>query len=263
MGLRAAPRRQVHPARRGHRPGALDRGIGERDPRGHEVARPRLGRRAVLPDAAPDALQAGRRAADRLGPCLLRLHVARGARSAAQGTACKGRKTALRWPLAARARKRQAAAERPPAGDPLSHAGGGRGRLARPGEGPDRVPEQRARRPGAAACRRRADLQLRRGGRRPRHGHHPRHPRRRSRQQHAAPDPHLQRIAEEAACLRPRADDPRRRRRAALQAPRRGQRDAIPRRRLPARSARELSCPSGLVSRRRGDVLEGILRFLV
>src|SRR5213078_1126808 len=38
---------------------------------------------------------------------------------------------------------------------------------------------------------------------------------------------------------------------------------AIPRPRLLARSARELSCPSGLVARRRGDVLEGILRFLV
>src|SRR6266850_1726464 len=60
-----------------------------------------------------------------------------------------------------------------------------------------------------------------------------------------------------------RGDDPRRRRRAALEAPRCGQRHAIPRRRLFARGGRELPCASRLVSRRRGDVLERISHFLV
>ena len=60
-------------------------------------------------------------------------------------------------------------------------------------KGADQRPERGARRSGAPARRRRADLQLRRGGGRPGHGHHARDPRRRPRQQHAAPDQHLPR----------------------------------------------------------------------
>ena len=55
------------------------------------------------------------------------------------------------------------------------------------------IANARAGRSRAAARRRRADLQLRRGGGRSRHGHHPLHPRRRPREQHAAPDQHLPR----------------------------------------------------------------------
>ena len=53
LGVRAPPRRQVHPAHRGHRPRALDAGIGAGHPRRDALARPRLGRGPVLPDAAP------------------------------------------------------------------------------------------------------------------------------------------------------------------------------------------------------------------
>jgi glutamyl-tRNA synthetase len=49
----------------------------------------------------------------------------------------------------------------------------------------------RARRPGHRPPRRHAHLQLLRLRGRHGHGHHPRHPRRRPRQQHAAPDQHL------------------------------------------------------------------------
>ena len=58
-------------------------------------------------------------------------------------------------------------------------------------KGPVIDPEHRTRRPGDLPLRRRADLQLRRGRRRPRHGDHRRHARRRPRQQHAAADQHL------------------------------------------------------------------------
>ncbi len=56
-----------------------------------------------------------------------------------------------------------------------------------------RVPEHRARRSDHRALRRHADLQLLRRGRRLRHGDHARDPRRRSPEQHAAPDEHAAR----------------------------------------------------------------------
>ena len=55
--------------------------------------------------------------------------------------------------------------------------------------------------------------------------------------------------------LRPRADDPRRRRREAVQAPRRGQRDGIPGAGLSAGSDAELPGAPGLEPWRRGDLL--------
>src|ERR1041385_6467791 len=174
-------------------------------------------------------------------------------------------KTALRRPLAPGARKGAGidAAERRRAGGALSHAGGGRGRLERPREGADQLSQRRARRPRAAARRRRADLQLRRGGRRPRHGHHARHPRRRPRQQHAAPDPHLQRAGEDPAAVRPPVDDPRPRRRAPLEAPRRDQRHGVREPRLPAGGAGQLPRAAGLVARRRGGLFARRAREVV
>src|SRR4051812_23137553 len=50
LGLCPSPRRPVHSAHRGHRPRALHRRVGAGDPRRHALARPRLGRGAVLPD---------------------------------------------------------------------------------------------------------------------------------------------------------------------------------------------------------------------
>ena len=80
------------------------------------------------------------------------------------------------------------------------------------------------------------DLQFLRGGGRHGHGHHARDPRRRSSQQHAAADEHAARAGRHAAGVRACADDPRSRRRQAVQAPRRGQRAAV--------SGRRLSCPT-------------------
>ncbi len=57
-----------------------------------------------------------------------------------------------------------------------------------------------------------------------------------------------------AAEIRAPADDIGQRRRAAVEAPRRGQRDAIPRRRLSARGARQLPGAARLVARRRGEI---------
>ena len=157
-----------------------------RDPRRHEMARHRLGRGAVLPDEAARALPGSRGAADRRRARVSRLHAQGGARCAARAANRARRKAALR----PRDRPEVSAAAGAGAGA-LQDAAGRRSRLERPGEGADHLPQRGARRPRAAARRRRADLQLRRGGRRPRHGHHARDPRRRSRQQHAAADPHL------------------------------------------------------------------------
>ena len=58
---RAPPRRHVHPAHRGHRRRALDAGRGAGDPRRDGVARARLRRGPVLPDAADGPLSRGHR----------------------------------------------------------------------------------------------------------------------------------------------------------------------------------------------------------
>ena len=78
-----------------------------------------------------------------------------------------------------------------PGADPLQDSARGRRHLERSRQRADHVPQRGARRSRAPARRRRADLQLRRGRRRHRHGDHARDPRRRPRQQHAAPDQHL------------------------------------------------------------------------
>ena len=114
---------------------------------------------------------------------------------------------------------------------------------------------ERARRSRADPLGRLPDLQLR--GRRRRHRHEDQRgdPRRRPRQQHAAPDQYLPRARRAGAGVRAPADDPRPGRPEAVQAPRRGRRDAVSRRRLPAARAAELPGAPGLVARRPGDLL--------
>ena len=84
--------------------------------------------------------------------------------------------------------------------------------------------------------------------------HHPRDPRRRPREQHAAPDQHLPRARQGAAGLRPPAHRAQRAGREDEQAQRRQARDAVPRRRLPARCDGELPRAPGLEPRRRRDL---------
>ena len=116
-------------------------------------------------------------------------------------------KAALRRHLAARARQDPAArARRRAAGAAFQEPAGRRGGVGRQGQGPHRDQQRRTRRPGDRAARRHADLQLLRGGRRHGHGHHPCDSRRRPRQQHAAPDQHLQRPGQRAAGVCPLAD---------------------------------------------------------
>ncbi len=67
----------------------------------------------------------------------------------------------------------------------------------------------------------------------------------------------LARAGRRAAGLCARADDSGRRRQAPVQAPRRGERDPVPRRGLPARGPAELPGAAGLVARRPGDFLRG------
>ena len=100
-----------------------------------------------------------------------------------------------------------------------------------------------------------ADLQLRRGGGRPRHGHHPRHPRRRSSHQRRAASADLPGHGLGCPGVRPRAADPRTRRRQALQAPRRARHRGLSRHGLPARGLAQLSGPARLEPWRRRDLL--------
>ena len=79
------------------------------------------------------------------------------------------------------------------------------------GPGRDRGRQRAARRHGAAARRRHADLHAVGGGRRHRHGHHPRHPRPRPPDQHLPPGAALPGDRCRAAALRPYPADPRRR----------------------------------------------------
>ncbi len=205
LGLRAPARRHVHPAHRGHRRRALDAGGGAGDPRRDGLARPRLRRGSVLPDAADGPLPRGRRRHARARARLPLLHAARRARRAARRADGARREAALRRPLAARERRRHDAAAGGGAGDPLQESGGRQRGLGRPGQGPDRDRQRRARRPGDRAPRRHADLQLLRRRRRPRHADHARRPRRRPRQQHAAPDQHHPRARRRTAGVRARA----------------------------------------------------------
>jgi hypothetical protein len=161
------------------------------------------------------------------------------------------REAALRRPLP----RSQGTETRRAPGAPLPHARRGRGRGGRQGLRPRRVRQSRAGRPGAAALRRRADLQLLGGGGRHGHGHHPRRARRRSPEQHAAADQRLPRARRRAAGIRARAHDPRSRRREAVQAPRRSERAAVPPGGLPARGPAQLPRAARLVARRPGDLL--------
>ena len=100
MGLRAQARRQVRAAHRGHRPRTLDRSVGEGDHRRHEVAGPGLGRRTVLPDAAPGALPRSGGATAPRGQGLLVLCEQGGTGADARAAARARREAALRRALA-------------------------------------------------------------------------------------------------------------------------------------------------------------------
>ena len=203
------------------------------DSRRHAVARARPRRGSVLPDAAHGSVRARSSSSScaraRRTTATARkeeLDEMRAAQTGAQGEA------ALRRPLPRSARSRV------PGVDPVvrfRNPDDGLGRRRRRRARPDHVRQRRARRPDHRALGRHADLQLLRRRRRLRHAHHARDPRRRSHQQHAAPDQHAARARRRAAGVRARADDPRTGRRQAVEAPRRGERAAVPRRRLSAR----------------------------
>ena len=99
------------------------------------------------------------------------------------------------------------------------------------------------------------DLQPRRRGRRPRHGHHARDPRRRPPHQCRPAGADLQGHGLGGAGVRARAADPRPRRRQAVQAPRRARRRGLPRHGLPAGRPAQLPGAARLEPRRRRDLL--------
>ncbi len=256
MGVRAPPRRHVHPAHRGHRRRALHPRGGEGDPRRDDLARPRLRRGPVLPDAADGPLSRGRRRHAGAGARVPLLHVAGRARGAAGRADGARREAALRRALAAGACGGGGA--RAPrggrAGHPLPQPAGRHGRLGRSRQGPDRDRQRRARRPRHRPPRRHADVQLLRRRRRPRHADHARRPRRRPRQQHAAADQHHPRAGRRGARVRAPADGAGRGRAEALQAPRRRQRHAVRGDGLPARGDDQRAGAPRLGARRRRDL---------
>ena len=123
MGVRAPAWRNVHPAHRRHRHRAQHAAGHAGDHRCDGLARPRLRRGAVFPDAAHGPLSRGHRRHARARPRLPRLHAARRARRAARGAACARREAALRRSLAPRARAGQGAATRRCAGRPVPQPG--------------------------------------------------------------------------------------------------------------------------------------------
>ncbi len=263
VGLCAPLRRRLHPAHRRHRRRALDAGGGR-------------------PDHRRDALAgSGRTTKARSSRCSASSATARSSRRCwppARPTAASARpksstRCARRSARAARSRATTAAggpsqasgchaAARRAAGGALSQPAGRRGQLARPGQGPDQ------RSPTASSTtwslpapmrdaqwRGHAHLQLLRGRRRLGHAASATSSAattmsttRRGRSTSCA------RSGADAAGVRPCADDPRRRRRQAVQAPRRGQRDAVRGRRLPARGDAQLPGAPGLEPRRRRAV---------
>ena len=98
--------------------------------------------------------------------------------------------------------------------------------------------------------RRQPALQPRRGGGRPRHGHHARGARRGPPVQHPAPGDDPARAGRRAAALRPPAAAARARRQEAVQAPRRGVGAGAARGRLPARGGAQLHRAARLGLRR-------------
>ncbi|ABA48955.1 hypothetical protein BURPS1710b_2626 [Burkholderia pseudomallei 1710b] len=228
------------------------------------MARARLRRRPVLPDAADGPLSRGARADARERPRLPVLHVDRRTRCVARAPARGGREAALRWHVAPRAG--QGAARAAGGRDPraaLSQSADGVGRLGRRREGPRRDLERGARRSRHRAPRRHADVQLLRRRRRSRHGHHARDPRGRPCEQYAAPDQHPARARRRSAGVRASADRAQRAGREDEQAPRRDERDGLPRCRLSAGGGAQLSRASRLVARRRGDLLARAVRRMV
>ena len=182
-----ACRRQVHPARRGHRPRAVHRRGGARHPRGHGVARAQGRRGSVLPDAAlrPVPGGASRRCCSTARPI----------------TATAPSRSSMRC-ASSRSRARRSRAtpgicrertEPRPGVDPVvrfRNPADGAVVVRGPGARGGHVPEHRARRSDHRALGRHAHLQLLRGGRRHGHGRHPRDSRRRPSEQHAAADEH-------------------------------------------------------------------------
>jgi cytochrome c biogenesis protein CcmG/thiol:disulfide interchange protein DsbE len=188
-GPTPAPRRQVHPAHRGHRRRALDAGGGAGDPRRHAVAGPRTTRAR---STRCSAWSATRQVIQMLeeGKAYHCYMSQGGTRRHAREQEARKRKAPLRRPLAARAGKTLPAAAR---GVTPVIRFATRRTAWWPGTTRSRAASNsptRTGRPGHRPRRRHADLQLLRGGRRLGHGHHPRHPRRRPCQQHAAPDQH-------------------------------------------------------------------------
>ena len=252
LGLRPPPRRQLHPAHRGHRRRPLHPRGGAGHPRRHALAGAGARRGPVLPDAAHGPVQGGHRPDAGRRHRLPLLHVVRRARPHPRRAARAWREAALRRALApGSGQDPAAAARRRAAGGAFPQSGRRRGGLGRPRQGPHRDRQRRDGRLHHRARRRHADLQLLRGGGRLGHGHHPRHPRRRPREQHPAPDQRAAGARRRGAAVRPPVDDPRRRRHQALQAPRRGERDAVRRGWLPARGGHQLPRAPGLEPRRR------------
>ncbi len=120
-----------------------------------------------------------------------------------------------------------------------------------------------ARRSRDRAPGRHADLQLLRGRRRPRHAHHARDPRRRSRQQHAAPDQHPARAGRVASRLCASADRAHARGRETFQAAWREGRAAVQGRRLFAGGGRQLPGAARMGAWRRRDLHARAIRRLV
>ena len=206
LGLCPPFRRHLHPAHRRHRPRALDAGSRAGDPRRHAWLGLRPRRRPVLPDAAH-------------GP----LPRSASAQMLAAGTAyhcyCDAGRSSKRCASAARAPARSRATTarwRPEPGKTLA-AGAAkacsrwcafknparrRRHLGRRGQGPITISNDELDDLVIARAGRHADLQLLRRRRRLRHEHHARDPRRRPRQQHAAPDQHPARARRDAAGVR-------------------------------------------------------------
>ncbi len=250
--MRAA-RRQVHPARRGHRPRALHRRGRAGDPRRHALARPRRRRRAVLPDAALRPLSRGHRSSCSRPATPIaataRRKSSRQMRDAADARARRSRATTAAAAIARDAARRASTPvvrfKNPLDGavvvDDLVH-----GSVAfQNTELDDLIIARSDGTPTYNFCVVVDDMDMSithviRGD-----DHLNNTPRQMNM---------LRALGADAAGVRARADDPRRRRREAVQAPRRGERAAVPRGGLPARGAAQLPRAPRLVARRPGDL---------
>ena len=174
-------------ADRGHRPRALDRGRDRGDPRRAPLAGPRRRRAAGVPVRPRRAPCRGGPVAARRRAGLSLLRHARGARRDARDAPRPRAAPCATTGAGATATRPR----RPPGVKPvvrLKAPRDGETVIAGPGPGRGAGRQRPARRHGAAALRRHADLHAVGRGGRPRHGHHPRHPRRRPPDQHLPPD---------------------------------------------------------------------------